>query len=344
MAVVATGPAAGPAACTMRSPAGRAWFSTPSTSGQSTVKCFDCAAYELGRDPGIHAQVTSALQDDGVCVVKNVLDQELVDRSMVAAMEKYELCLQLAEKYHGGFKVGYDNGFAEAVQRSKGRFDILFGMNRDPAFSWPAERWRRLLGATLGEPTLLFNGMSMAIPGAEPQRWHADGEHLFGTGTGVLPAHCVTAFVPLIDITANNGTTEFCVGSHKITNTVPEITAQSDAHKESIGFNGPVEQVLCPAGSLILFDFRILRRCLANTSQEPRPMLYYTHARPWFQDMKAFPERSIVGTPIEAKDIVKGKVVTMAEKLRFVRKKVDGGMNRWGELTKSNASISKSCN
>ncbi|KAJ1469775.1 hypothetical protein T484DRAFT_1850416 [Baffinella frigidus] len=88
--------------------------------------------------------------------------------------------------------------------------------------------------------------------------------------------------------------------SHLLTNAKRGIAIQNDSHLESIGFTGEVVQIECPAGALIMFDCRILHRTLANKSLHPSPLLYYSHARPWFQDVNNFPARSIAGYAPEA--------------------------------------------
>jgi len=47
-----------------------------------------------------------------------------------------------------------------------------------------------------------------------------------------------------------------------------------------------------PAGSVVLFDYRVLHRGRAHAGAEPRPVLYFTYARRWFSDNLNFPTRS----------------------------------------------------
>ena len=115
--------------------------------------------------------------------------------------------------------------------------------------------------------SLNFNGCLFSLPGANEQLWHTDGEHLFSSeeefqcwktdeGTSnasffdrnsteanathqILPAHCINVFVPLVDVDATNGATEFCIGSHFHTKFFSDdIVWQDDRWKDRIGFKG----------------------------------------------------------------------------------------------------------
>ena len=116
---------------------------------------------------------------------------------------------------------------------------------------------------------LNFNGCLFSLPGANEQLWHTDGEHLlsseenfccWGTDDGVrnvaffdktsnindpnqqiLPAHCLNVFVPLVDVRAENGATEFCLGSHYHTKFFPDdIVWQDNSWIDRIGFDGEI--------------------------------------------------------------------------------------------------------
>ena len=56
-------------------------------------------------------------------------------------------------------------------------------------------------------------GLVLSLPGSDDQGWHTDGEHLFPGLDHHTPPYAVTVFVPLVDLTAANGTPEFFLGS-----------------------------------------------------------------------------------------------------------------------------------
>ena len=121
--------------------------------------------------------------------------------------------------------------------------------------------------------SLTFNGCLFSLPGANEQLWHTDGEHLFSSegeefscwgnngdkndnvdffdrtlkaqggaaNNQILPAHCINVFVPLVDVDATNGATEFCIGSHFHTKFFEDdIVWQDNSWIDRIGFNGDI--------------------------------------------------------------------------------------------------------
>ena len=117
--------------------------------------------------------------------------------------------------------------------------------------------------------SLTFNGCLFSLPGANEQLWHTDGEHLFSSegdfhcwgkdggranagffdkntitdniNQQILPAHCINVFVPLVDVDATNGATEFCLGSHFHTKFFPDdIVWQDNSWIDRIGFDGQI--------------------------------------------------------------------------------------------------------
>ncbi|OEU17928.1 hypothetical protein FRACYDRAFT_238358 [Fragilariopsis cylindrus CCMP1102] len=95
------------------------------------------------------------------------------------------------------------------------------------------------------------------------QKWHADGGHLFSQAQQdqllppgfTLPPHCINVFYPLVDLTQENGPTEFRIGSHRRRDNV------EDKALKEVEF-----PLLCPAGGAVLFDYRIQHRGRANVS------------------------------------------------------------------------------
>ena len=123
----------------------------------------------------------------------------------------------------------------------------------------------------------LFSGIVFSLPGSVPQAWHRDGNHLFPEHAE-LPPHAVTMFVPLLDISSPGlGATQFCPGTHLMTD------AQCNSSEHHVFSFNPMK-----AGSLIMLDYRVLHRGVANTSKTLRPLLYMVFAKPWFKDSKNF--------------------------------------------------------
>ncbi len=236
----------------------------------------------------------------GLCWQRTAIQGEFLRRCRDASEERLHRCLsEVKRSGEPAIERGTDNGYAEIVARAPGRYDMLYGTDSAP-FSDPQLHegavWRPLVDELLGgEATLLFCGLLMTLGGAGEQPWHTDGEHLFGPEVPTLPPHCLNVFVPLVDITPDNGGTELCPGSHHLTRGVPEIYEQSSEHRETIGWRGRPLPLEIPAGSALLFDYRLLHRGLANRTDTLRPILYFTFCRPWFRDVHNFPTRRLFG-------------------------------------------------
>jgi len=161
--------------------------------------------------------------------------------------------------------------FAEYVKRDGGRVDLRcapFYDGHGNPFFFPVVQ--AALGG--GPVVLLATGAVVAKSGGGggDQRWHRDGDFLFEDdedGGGFRPAHALTVFVPLVDLDATNGPTEFRLGSH--------VRGAS---------GGPEVAAAVSAGTALLFDYRVKHRGLANASRADRPVLFFAFARPWFRD------------------------------------------------------------
>lgn len=90
------------------------------------------------------------------------------------------------------------------------------------------------------------------------QEWHSDGP----PAADAARPYAVCVFVPLLDLTADTGCTQFWPGSHM--------------HAHLLGF-GPAAPVLeaavdgrVAAGDAVLYDYRVLHRGLPNACEALR--------------------------------------------------------------------------
>jgi len=128
---------------------------------------------------------------------------------------------------------------------------------------------------TLGADAIIeAYGAVVSLAGAERQHTHRDGPLLFEAAISpLLPCHALTFAMPLVDMDADTGTTALWPGSHRWKAT-PE---------------GPApEAPAVPAGSCVLWDFRLIHSGTANRTGRHRPMIYATYARSWYRDPTAF--------------------------------------------------------
>lgn len=244
-------------------------------------------------------EAAESFRRDGMVVLQNRVDPSWLQAAAAIAKSNFDDVRSVAGHCGESLDVGVANGFAEVVQRAKGRYDILWGINGDPVLQSSTALWepliQRLLGGREDMWKLQFNGLLMTLPGADEQGWHADGEHLFFERSGLhqLPPHCINVFVPLVPLSKANGGTDFCLGSHTLTDRTDDIVWQDQAWKEKIGFEGETLSLHLEPGQVALFDYRVLHRGHAHRGTEPRPVLYWTYTRRWFSDNLNFPTRSL---------------------------------------------------
>ena len=223
-----------------------------------------------------HDAAAAAVRTEGVCIVERALDAAFVAdlRARLATIEPRKM-----------------------QNRRKHRWEHVHSPEAPP-FVELAElpAIAALVRALLGPKTYLEKaGLLVSHPGAEAQRWHMDTPHLFSVGTH-LPPHCapppierrtcvtarsaltahrhsngaaISVFVPLVELVPSNGPTEFQLGTHVKANLVaPQRHATA----------------CCEAGSLVVYDVRIMHRGGPNASDAERPLVYMTFSRVWYRD------------------------------------------------------------
>ena len=144
---------------------------------------------------------------------------------------------------------------------------------------------------TSGEWRLLGQSVVMSTAGALEQQWHSDGSHV--NVNEHLPCHVLNVFMPLVDLTMENGPTELRPGSHYLTRGDGKMNAKLWLiAKCKKTLRSPVSPCL-KRGEALIFDYRTLHRGKANISSGPRPVLVLTYAKTFFKDMFNFPKRSL---------------------------------------------------
>jgi ectoine hydroxylase-related dioxygenase (phytanoyl-CoA dioxygenase family) len=193
--------------------------------------------------------IAAAVRAEGVCVADRVLDAAAVEtlRSRVELVEPRKLQNRRAHRW-------------EHVHSPEAApFADLAALPEIAA----------VVRALLGPKTYLEKaGLLVSHPGADAQRWHMDTPHLFSVRTH-LPPHSLSVFVPLVDLVPSNGPTEFQLATHiKAKLVVPQRHVVA----------------CCPAGSLVVYDVRIMHRGGPNASVDERPVVYLTFSRIWYRD------------------------------------------------------------
>jgi hypothetical protein len=181
--------------------------------------------------------------------------------------------------------------FNEVSSRCFGRLDIRYGMREypftDPLLNDEAP-WLPVVFSMLGEDAVLkYAGLITSFPGSCDQPWHGDGPHLFESRLQ-CPSHALNVFIPLHDISASLGPTEFVPGSHKL------AKAKNDnellqSNPKSVDSIGP----LLEKGTILVYDYRVIHRGTKNISTQNRHMFYLLYTKPWFNENINFGETSI---------------------------------------------------
>jgi hypothetical protein len=195
-------------------------------------------------------------------------------------------------------KVGIKHGFREIVMRSPGRYEIalkesskFLQINNMPSLP-ELQQFLPFIPVFLNTSSwedvqICHISLVLALPGSKEQSWHADGGHV--DLQHHQPCHCLNIFIPLLDLTSDLGPTELRPGTHVHTRNLAPMMLAAKARKT---LQAPVAPLL-QLGDVLVFDYRILHRGLANVSQQNRPILVLTVAQAWFKDVLNFPARSL---------------------------------------------------
>jgi ectoine hydroxylase-related dioxygenase (phytanoyl-CoA dioxygenase family) len=168
--------------------------------------------------------------------------------------------------------------YSDIAERYLGRLDLRCGF-RGAIFDEVAEPISKLIQEL--SPLVDFRYYWGAIPslgGSGPTNMHRDVYPILNNTLGedlcpldlVLPTYYVTVLIPLVEITRENGPTEFIKGSNR--------RLVVDPNQEEI-----FAPLLSP-GDFVLFDGRTLHKGSANNSEEERLVAYITFAAKWYHD------------------------------------------------------------
>lgn len=247
-----------------------------------------------------------AVKEHGLAVIPRVLAPDPaaeLSRTLHARVDNVMRDLAAVQDIES-MAVGSANGYHEVVLRSPGRFDVPTSF--DDFTEQQLAPFKAVVQGVLGDDAVpVFCGVVFSKPGSSAQEWHADSLHLYEVPT---PAHLLNVLMILDDITMEMGPTEFAPGSQQLTNhrSNPRVKADEVVYQfatnspEAIGMEGDdlTFQTPLPAGSVVVFDDRILHRGGANASDVNRYVAYFSYKRPWFIDETHFEAtRSIYDPP-----------------------------------------------
>ncbi len=235
-------------------------------------------------------QYVNEIAKDGVTVVKNMFHKKQLQLLKKEVNDIYSIVRNKIANLSRPLKKHSD-----ITERYLGRLDFKCGFTAN-IFEETAQPIIQLINNF--SPTIDFRHYWGAIPsvsGAGSTNMHRDVYPILNTTEGVnlgsldvsLPPYYFTALIPLVNITLENGPTEFIKGSHR--------RLIVDANQEDI-----YAPLLSP-GDIVIFDGRTLHRGAANQSADERLVAYITFAAEWYHDQTfminhyMFPKLSVVG-------------------------------------------------
>jgi ectoine hydroxylase-related dioxygenase (phytanoyl-CoA dioxygenase family) len=203
----------------------------------------------------LNAEQTAQLEQDGFCIVQNILSPAELEQARAALDRAVEQTTQAGIPTH--FSTLDPNAANIRVNGLPGRDPIFRELLR-----WPGAR--DAVEALLGPSFLISNfTANIALPGSGSMRMHSD-QALIVPEPWLAP-WAMNIIWCLDDVHADNGATRYLPGSHRYRG-FDEVPA--DAAERMLAFEAP-------AGSFIAMDGRTWHTSGANiTADEPRRMMF----------------------------------------------------------------------
>jgi hypothetical protein len=246
-------------------------------------------------------------RQNGMLLVQDLISPKILSACQKQAREALDALVKEQLEPRGLKVDGMEEfDFAEVRQRPGHRVDNRYQILDDP--SSPIAELSRQLQETIPKFwkdngfELCYGGVVHSFPREKEndplppaQIWHRDGPSILSHNHDT---HCFNVFIPLIDVTTENGTTELIPGTH--VDSVYEDLAVEVIPLAQRNPSAQHERALraqVPAGSVLVFDVRVLHRGLANASMKERPMLYFTFGKDWFHERFMFSKSSLRAPP-----------------------------------------------
>lgn len=226
-------------------------------------------AEDLLRDP---APGIRALRDDGIVVLEEAVDLDHIALLRERCLADVELLLKRPDK-----PFNWNPG----------------NMQQDPP-PFPPYLFRDVLvndaaiavtEGVLGQglKNAFYSG-NTALPSEHRQPVHADMGQLWPHLEVAHPAYAIVVNLPLVDMSAENGSTEMWPGTHKDTSVVfqdGDIKVSPQALEARRVIEPPIQPVV-KAGSLVVRDIRMWHAGMPNRTSVPRPMIAMIHFVSWW--------------------------------------------------------------
>ena len=222
--------------------------------------------------PAHLAAATRAVREDGFVVLQDVVDLEhiaILRDKMIEDVEKLQARADAPFNWNAGNVQQEAPPFAPYLFR-----DILLN---DMAIAVT----RALLGP--GVKNFYYSG-NTAVNSEDRQPVHADSGQLWRDLETAHPPVQLVVNVPLVDVSAENGSTEIWPGTHQDTSvSIQDDIKVSPADLEKWRAIAPPIQPQVLAGGILIRDIRLWHAGMPNRTAQPRPMIAMIHAASWFE-------------------------------------------------------------
>jgi ectoine hydroxylase-related dioxygenase (phytanoyl-CoA dioxygenase family) len=230
------------------------------------------------------------MEKEGVCVFENLITPEKIQTLSIEIQRIREIVMAKVNTMDRPLKV-----YSDIAERHLGRLDYRCGFTAE-IFQQVAEPIIHIIKQM--SPTINFKHFWGAIPalgGSGATDFHRDVYSLMNYTQGVnldpldifLPAYYFTVLIPLVNITEENGPTQFIKASH-LKPVVDTINAE-------------IFNPLLKLGDATIFDGRTMHKGSANHTKDERLVAYITFVANWYHDQTfevndyLFPELSVRG-------------------------------------------------
>lgn len=232
----------------------------------------------------------------GFVILKDFFDADELKTLTEPATSKAKGVMKMLQTKRVSLGIGSRAGFREVCLRSPGRYDVPCEFEEFP--SQLLERIEGIASKVLAEgaskasddglePRGLgraFAGLVRAQPRSEAQIWHADSPHSFPEHRA---PHLLNVLVPSETVTREMGPTELVPGSHLLTNHLKdgaafgtEILYQAETNSpQKIGSSEEPIAATMDAGSVLIFDDRILHRGGHNRASCDRDVAFFSYRK-----------------------------------------------------------------
>jgi ectoine hydroxylase-related dioxygenase (phytanoyl-CoA dioxygenase family) len=212
------------------------------------------------------ATVMADLEINGFAIIPNIFSREALSELQKEHEKYWETFRKSSVTNRNG--VGAFRGNT-VLFLERGRYDLEldFGIFRSKRLLQNS-RIIKITNKLLKSNYISYAGSLPSIPNSQDGSWHRDAYSLFDDEVleTTLPIFYVTVLIPLVDIDASNGATEFIVGSHKGGKSGKRIVVQATA------------------GTAIVCNGMVYHRGRANKSHKERHMLYIVYCKKWYND------------------------------------------------------------